>query len=204
VKNMHSKHSNFIHIRSQQAGFSLIELLVAMLISLTLIFACTALYSSLKSSISTAQNLAKAQESLRGSFYLMSRSLRQAKTFSFDGLSGAPNTELKVIYGTPPSGDEIYSCLGNTRDLDDEDIFFKKEDEDGLYCYDDGDVTKAGAQLIALGIEELHFIDSTGNNDDGVLVKMIIDGMPESMKTADGFSFTLALRQKILLDLAGE
>jgi len=195
---MHSNASNFIKTKTQQAGFTLIELMVSMLISLTLIFACTALYSSLKSSISSAQNLAYAQESLRSSFYILSRSLRQAGGFSISG------AELTTTYGPEATASNIYSCIGNDRILGDQDVFFKKEDQDGLYCYDDGDVDNA--QLIALDVSALQFEEI---NENGVKVFMEIAGMPESMQTtgdfpADktkGLTFTLALRQKILLDV---
>jgi len=200
VTNMHSKKTHFFKIKIQQAGFSLIELMVAMVISLTIIFACTALYSSLKSSISTAQDLATAQESLRNSFYLLSRSLRQAESFSIS------DAELTTTYGPEATVSNIYSCLGNDRILDNKDVFFKKEDRDGLYCYDDGDDTKAGAQLIGLGVSGLQFKKI---NENGVKVFMEIAGMPESMETTGdfpdvktkGLTFTLALRQKILSDL---
>lgn len=193
---MHSKHSNFIN---RQTGFSLIELLVAMLISLTLIFACTALYSSLKSSIQTAQKLATAQESLRGAFYLMSRSVRQANKIKGSGASGGGSfTEFTTTYGETPAGDNIYSCLGNTRASGDTDFFFS--DGAGLYC-DDG----SGPQLIALNIEELKFTPDSGTNGDGGLFNIKIAGMPKYLgdkKLAeDGLSFSLALRQKILLEL---
>jgi len=179
-----------------QAGFTLIELLIAMLISLILIFASTTLYSSLKSSTQTAQNLANAQESLRGAFYLLSRSVRQADTFTLNGASGAAATELTTTYGEIPAGNTIYSCLGNTRSLGDQDVF--SSDGTDLYCDDTAD--GSGAELIALDVSKIEFLNVTGNNDDGLTVNMIITGMPDSYST--GFSFTLALRQKILKDLA--
>lgn len=190
--------NNFNKKKAQQAGFSLIELLVAMVISLTLIFGCTALYRSLKSSMTTAQHLAEAQESLRGAFYLMSRSVYHAADFD---ISGAINTnqQLIVTYDPPPSG-ELYSCLGTPIASARTDIY--SSDGDGLYC-DDG----TGAQLIALDVEKLQF---EAINDNGIKVFMKITYMPESMTTSGAFpdpvqkglTFSLALRQKILLDLA--
>ncbi len=174
--------------KARQSGFTLVELMIAMLISLTLVFACTTLYSSLKNSIATAQGLATAQESLRSAFHLLSRSVRQAQ--SFDIVSGA----LVTSYGTPPSGSQIYSCLGNSVSGSTDTY---STDGDGLYC-DDG----SGAQLVALGVTDLQFSTITGTNDDGLKVTMQIEGMPASYIDAGGFSFTLALRQKILLELS--
>lgn len=171
----------------RQGGFTLVELMIAMLISLTLVFACTTLYSSLKNSIQIAQGLATAQESLRSSFYLMSRSVRQAE--SFDIVSGS----LVTSYGTPPSGSQIYSCLGNSVSGSTDTY---SSNGDGLYC-DDG----SGAQLVALDVTDLKFETITGTNDDGLKVKITIAGMPAT-SYPDGFTFTLALRQKILLELS--
>lgn len=169
----------------RQAGFTLIELMIAMFISLTLVFACTTLYSSLKDSIQVAQGLATAQESLRSSFYLMSRSVRQAQSF------GIVSGTLVTSYGTPPSDSQIYSCLGNSVSGSTDTY---SSDGDGLYC-DDG----SGAQRIALDVTEINFAEITGTNGTGLRVTMKIDGMPSSYD--DGLTFTLAVRQKILLEL---
>ncbi len=92
--------------------------------------------------------------------------------------------------GTPPAGSTAYSCLGNIIVSGSADTY--STDGDGLYC-DDG----SGAQLIALNVEELQFEKI---NDDGLKVRVEIDGIPASY--TDGITFTLALRQKILLDLS--
>jgi prepilin-type N-terminal cleavage/methylation domain-containing protein len=210
VKNMHSKNSDFFKKKPQQAGFSLVELLVAMLISLTLIFACTALYSSLKNSINTAQKLATAQESLRGSFYLLSRSVHQANSIAISGANNT-NQQLTVGYGEPPGGEEIYGCLGNKMESGSADTYLVDVDTEGephLYCDDDGIGIGSAAELIALDVTWLRFQNVTGNNEHGLIVKMKIEGMPEYLgdkKIGElGLSFPLALRQKILLELAEE
>ena len=180
---MRCKYRERFTSKARQAGFTLIELLIAMLISLTLVFACTTLYSSLKSSIMLAQNLATAQESLRGAFYLMSRSVRQAQSFTISG------AVLTTTYGAAPADSNIYSCLGNSVSGSTDTY---SSDGDGLYC-DDG----SGAQLIALDVTELQFEEisaASGTSDDGLKVTMKIDGLPSSYD--DGITFTLALRQR--------
>lgn len=194
---MRTNNSSLFKVTIRQAGFTLIELMIAMIISLVLVFACTTLYSSLKNSIAVAQDLGNAQESLRGAFHLMARSVRQAKTFTLVGASGAAATELRTIYGETPTGEMIYSCLGNPRSEDDEDVFFS--DVEGLYCDDDGIGSGAPAQLIALNVEEINFENISGNNDDGLNVRIKIAGMPDTY--SNGLSFKLALRQKILFEL---
>jgi prepilin-type N-terminal cleavage/methylation domain-containing protein len=194
VNEMQTKNLNVNKKKAQQAGFSLVELLVAMLISLTLIFACTALYSSLKSSIDTAQRLAKAQESLRGAFYLMSRSIRQAD--SFEITSGGA---LTMTYGPGLTGIEIYNCMGKSVSGS-TDTYYRSVDKE-LRCVDGPE-----NEAIALGVSYLQFTaisDASGTIiEDGLKVTMKIDGMPSSY--GDGLTFPLALRQKILLDLAEE
>jgi prepilin-type N-terminal cleavage/methylation domain-containing protein len=177
-----------LKMQARQAGFTMIELMIAMLMSLVLVFACTTLYSSLKSSILLAQDLSNAQESLRGSYYLMSRSIRQAETF--DIVSGA----LVTSYSEPPTGSNVYSCLGNSVSVAGSTDSYRSDGSD-LYC-DDG----SGEQLVALGVTEVNFATITGTNDDGLKVTMKVEGMLASY--SDGISFTLALRQKILLELA--
>ena len=195
---MQAKNLNF-NKKKAQVGFSLVELMVAMMISLTLIFACTALYSSLKSSMTTAQSVATAQESLRGAFYLMSRSVYQADSVSISGAT-TTNQELTVTYNPPPTG-LIYSCLGNSITSTATDTYLVDVDDDDqahLFC-DDG----TGAQLIALDVKTLNFttISDASGTINGLTVRMKIEGMPASLFDGGGLTFTLALRQKILLDL---
>ena len=73
------------------------------------------------------------------------------------------------------------------------------DDQAHLFC-DDG----SGAQLIALDINTLNFttISDASGTINGVTVTMKIEGMPASLLDDGGLTLTLALRQKILLDLA--
>lgn len=190
---MKYKRQNKFNKKAGQNGFSLIELMIAMMISLVLVFACASLYTSLKSTITISQNLAKVQESLRGSYYLLSRSIRQAESVTVSGAIGS-NQSLTVVYAEPPASGAIYNCLGNpiTASGDSETY---SSDGNGLYC-DDG----SGPQLIALDVERLGFSDPSGNNDTGLDVNIKVEGMPDSFGD-DGLFFKLALRQKILLEL---
>ncbi|MFQ3175862.1 MAG: prepilin-type N-terminal cleavage/methylation domain-containing protein [Psychromonas sp.] len=185
--------NNFNKKKTQQAGFSLLELLVAMVVSLMLIFACTTLYSSLKISMTTAQELGKTQESLRGAFYLMSRSVYQAESVT---ISGAGD-QLRVTYNPPLTGD-IYGCLGKPISTAGRTDTYSSNGA-GLFC-DDG----SGAELIALDIKNLNFtkINDASGTINRLTVTMKIEGMPASLFDDGGLTFILALRQKILLDLA--
>jgi len=189
---MHSKNSNFIKIKNQQAGFTLIELLIAMLISLTLIFACTTLYSSLKSSIAAAQRLANAQESFRGAYFLLSRSVYQADSIEVSGAT------LTVIHSRA-SAVNRYGCLGKKVSSASKETFYIDTDDDDLphlYC-DDGSVVDPSERLIALNINDLTPVKS---GDNGVIVTLKIDEVSGALGT-DGLTFNLALRQKVLTGL---
>ncbi|MCE2570087.1 PilW family protein [Motilimonas eburnea] len=168
-----------------QRGFTLIELLIAMLLGLVLILACTSVYSSLKSTLSTTRSLSEAQESLRGAFNLITRSVRQSDNISVSTLNGFG--ELLVSYNNISAGDQVVSCLGNTRINGTSDRFYSNGA--GLFC-DDG----IGNQLIALNVENFT-LQAIGT--EGVNVSIKVTGMPASLGT-DGITFTVALRQKIL------
>ena len=169
---------------NQQQGFSLIELLVAMLLSLVLVLACSSVYSSLRNTLNTTKALSEAQESLRGSFNLIARSVRQGDSIGIATLNGFG--ELRVTYQNIDVGDQVLSCLGNARSNGNSDRFYS--DGQGLYC-DDG----VANQLIALNVENFQL---QGLGTQGINVSIKITGMPASMP--NGLTFAVALRQKIL------
>lgn len=168
-----------------QNGFTLMELLIAMLLGLVLVLACTSVYGSLKGTLNTTRSLSEAQESLRGAFNLLTRSIRQSDSISLSTLNGFG--ELLVTYNNIAAGDQVVSCLGNTRINGTSDRFYS--DGAGLYC-DDG----IGNQLIALNVENFK-LQAVGT--EGVKVSIKVTGMPDTMGS-DGITFTVALRQKIL------
>ncbi|MCE0558822.1 prepilin-type N-terminal cleavage/methylation domain-containing protein [Motilimonas sp. E26] len=167
------------------SGFTLIELLIAMLLGLVLVLACSSVYGSLKNTLNTAKQLSEAQESLRGAFNLISRSVRQGDSIGISTLNS--QGELLVTYQDINTGDQVLSCLGNTRSNGNSDRFYS--DGKGLYC-DDG----IGNQLIALNVEKFQ-LQAIGT--EGVNVSIKVTGMPTNMGT-NGLTFTVALRQKIL------
>lgn len=166
------------------AGFTLIELLIAMLLGLVLVLACSSVYGSLKNTLNTTKSLSEAQESLRGAFNLISRSVRQGDSIGISTLNS--QGELLVTYQDINAGDQVLSCLGNTRSNGTSDRFYYNK---GLYC-DDG----IGNQLIALNVEKFQ-LQAVGT--EGVNVSIKVTGMPTNMGT-NGLTFTVALRQKIL------
>jgi len=183
----------------KQTGFTIVELLIAMVISLTLIFACTSVYSSLQNSISTSQNLSIAQESLRTAHYLMSRSVRQGWGIE---LSGATPTELSVVYGTEANDNVFFGCLGTNQTSGAKDTFYIEafNGTNHLFCTQNGN--KDDGEMIALNVTSLSASLATGNQK-GVSINLKIDGMPgKTIGTlgVDGITFILALRQRILIN----
>ncbi|RJG48477.1 PilW family protein [Motilimonas pumila] len=174
-----------LNIRKAQSGFTLIELMVSMAIGLTLVLACSSVYSSLKTAVTLTQQMSEAQESLRASFNLIARSVRQAGGLAKETMDG--KDRLRTTYDNIQTGDVVYSCLGNTRSNGTSDLFYLGDE--GLYCNDG-----IGNQLIALSVEKMT-VTPLGSN--GVTVQLYIDGMPASYGS-DGIAFTLAQRQKIL------
>ncbi|WP_022942594.1 PilW family protein [Psychromonas hadalis] len=196
----------------KQTGFSIVELLIAMVISLVLIFACASVYSSLQSSINVSQGLSNAQESLRGAHYLMSRSVRQGSGLAIV-VSGTTPTVV-ITYGEEASNNTFYGCLGTKQESSATDTFWVNEDSDNnkqLYCttkYTNiatgGVVTNT--EIVALDVQSLS-ATLAPTPQKGIDITLKIKGMPgktAGTMGADGFTFSLAMRQRILIDSGEE
>jgi prepilin-type N-terminal cleavage/methylation domain-containing protein len=188
----------------KQKGFSIVELIIAMAISLLLVFACTSVYSSLSASIDTSQRLSNAQESLRGAHYLLARSIRQGYGLSVSG--AVENQRIIVTYGTEADDNFFYGCLGKRQESGAIDTFYVSENinkKKHLYCE-----TRASAgapttnNIIALDVTYISASLATGTKK-GIDINLKIDGMPSGAigtMGVDGFTFSLAMRQRILID----
>lgn len=124
----------------RQSGFSLIELMIAITISLLLTAAVALLYTSSRSSARNQSDLARVQETGRNALYILTRSIRQAGYLSdptnwvnrsaifpdgsrpVQGVDGAstvpptPNDTLTVTYqgsGSAGVNERIFSCWGD-------------------------------------------------------------------------------------------
>ncbi|MCP5078154.1 MAG: prepilin-type N-terminal cleavage/methylation domain-containing protein [Psychromonas sp.] len=190
----------------KQTGFTLVELLIAMVISLTLILACASVYSSLQNSIMASQGLSNAQESLRTAHYLMSRSVRQGNSMTLSG--AGPARELIITYGKEAASNTFYGCLGTEQVSGSIETFSVRADSgiNHLYCSSKASTgATANRQVIAVGVNKLFADFDTNLTRKGVVVRLAITGMPGDATTpgnmaSDGFEFTLAMRQRILLD----
>lgn len=187
----------------KQDGFTIIELLIAMVISLTLIFACASVYTSLQNSISISQSLSNAQESLRTAHFLMSRSVRQGYGIELSGANGTIDRQMIITYGGPSAnGSVFHGCLGQQLPEGATDTYYigtDNENKKHLFC---ATKVNAGApvesEIIALYVQSLSASLATSPKK-GVDVNLAITGMPGDMET-NGYTFSLAMRQRILID----
>ena len=97
-----------------------------------------------------------------------------------------------ITYGKEANDNTIYGCLGDRQFSSATDTYEVQGRH--LYCND---------KPIALGVTSLSasIPTSGGVFQKGVDVTLKIEGMPENMK-ANGFTFSLAMRQRIVIDSA--
>ena len=90
-----------------QIGFSLIELMIAMVLGLVIVLGTASFYSTLRGTILEANRLERAQESLRIVSQIMGRSLHQG-----EAVTVATPQSLTVTYGSIQAGDVVLSLSG--------------------------------------------------------------------------------------------
>ncbi|HUQ10410.1 MAG TPA: prepilin-type N-terminal cleavage/methylation domain-containing protein [Steroidobacteraceae bacterium] len=124
--------------RRRAAGFSLVELMTAMLLSLLLIAATVSVFVSNKRVYGAAEGLGRIQESGRIAFELMARDIREA--------GGNPcDTRMKMV-----------NVLANTTDWW---ATFDADTDTGIFGFDDGGLTGSAAGTDAVQIQ---FFEDTG------------------------------------------
>src|SRR5690349_14504115 len=124
--------------RQRVRGFSLVELMTAMLLSMLLIAAAVSVFVSNKRVYSSTEGLARIQESARIAFELMSRDIREA--------GGNPcDVRMKVV--------NVLADTANWWALFDDDT------AKGLFGYDEGTLAGTTAGTDAINIQ---FFEDTG------------------------------------------
>ena len=107
--------------RNTQSGFSLIELMIAMSLSLLLILGIATVFSSLKNTSSYSQQLENTQEVLRFTNSTFSRAVHRADEMdvkSYTGSDGGTYQQLDLTFNldnldSSDTNDTYTSCLGN-------------------------------------------------------------------------------------------
>lgn len=167
-------------MHKKQAGYSLIELMIAMVISLTLMMGISTAYTSIKSLTLSTKNIENAQEVIRFSSRTFTRSLRQA-------------TQLPVGYpttlGVTQEAGSI-SCLGTRPAANYVETYSLQGEQ--LQC-DIG----SGAETILTGVENIQF------SINGKLVTVSVtpkaqEGNPNGEGPAKQINIDIALGSIIL------
>jgi type IV pilus assembly protein PilW len=137
---MKRRHSSALGLsgRKRAAGFSMVELMTAMLLSLLLVAAAVSVFVSNKRVYSSTEGLGRIQESARIAFELMSRDIREA--------GGNPcDVRMKIVnvLADTTSWWAAYDGVTNT----------------GLSGYNDGGLTGSAANTDAIRVQ---FFEDTG------------------------------------------
>lgn len=103
---------------NSQSGFSLIELMIAMTLSLLLILGIATIFSSLKNTSAYSQQLENTQEVLRFTNSIFSRAVHRADEMddkSYTGSDGNTYKQLDLTFNLDnlDAGETYTSCLGN-------------------------------------------------------------------------------------------
>lgn len=153
-------------IRKAQKGFTIVELLVAMAISIIVMAAVYSTYRSQQQSYIVQDQVAAAQQNLRAAMYVMTKDIRMAG-FDLDpndgdsfGVIDALGDSIKFTSDNGTSDSDYY---GNNVINPGETITYSMSGKN--LVRDAG----GGNQVVAENIEALGFAYSFDNNDDGII-----------------------------------
>lgn len=101
-----------------QSGFSLVELMIAMTLSLLLVLGIATIFSSLRNTLSYSKQLENTQEVLRFTNSIFSRAIHRADDMddkSYTGSDGSTYKQLDLTFNLAnlDTGESYSSCLGN-------------------------------------------------------------------------------------------
>ncbi|GKW49372.1 PilW family protein [Halomonas sp. NCCP-2165] len=170
---------------SHQGGFTLVELMVALVIGLLIVFGASQLFVTSKMSFNRMESLAERQESLRYFVDVVSLDIRSSgvETISDDNLN-----ELELGYTTRT--EDPYCVSGG--DL--VKVKYSYLDGDVLIDYDCGSGW-VGAQPIVSGLEDADFVHV--ESDDYVQVFLRFSPFPGETVADGSFEFWVANREGV-------
>ena len=144
--------------RSNQEGFTLVELIVAMAISLVVMAAIYSVYASQQQSYVVQDQIAATQQNLRGALYMMIKDLRMA---GFD-------PKASGLFGVTDAGEQTITFTSDK----DKDGDSTDTGETITYFLDSSNnlIRNAGStdQVVAEDIEAIAFAYSYDVADDGI------------------------------------
>jgi len=167
--------------KARQSGYTLLEMLVAMAVGLFLLAGVAMSYSAIKSTVRMTQELSDAQEVIRYTSQVFTRSVKQ--TSSEPVISAAPLTIQFQQYAN------VLSCQGTTPLVDYVETYAL---ENGFLTCDIGD--GSGAVKLLKGIEAINF----SYNDYLLSVIVKPNKMPAHFEA--GLQIDIATTQLILLE----
>ena len=139
--------------RNTQSGFSLIELMIAMSLSLLLILGIATVFSSLKNTSSYSQQLENTQEVLRFTNSIFSRAVHRA-----DEMSGGSTLTLTFNLVNLDTDEKFIDCRGEEKGLNEKYTETYSLENDELICTTKIDSTSVEAfSAIGSNIEALSF-----------------------------------------------
>ncbi|MGJ8693768.1 MAG: PilW family protein [Thalassotalea sp.] len=154
-----------------QNGFTLVELMIGLVISIIVVSGTIIAYSSISSTVSTSKELDNAQEVLRYSSHVFSRSLKQ--TGALPIIDGVDKITINQDSG-------VVACNGDTpvADYSEEYTFIRPN----LFC-DIGN----GPEVLITGVDNITYALATNS----VLITVTPIGLPENFP--DGIDINVAL-----------
>lgn len=180
-----------------QQGFTLIELMIALVISMILMAGVTTLYSTIKGVIQTSKNIENGLEVIRFTSQVFTRSLKQ--TFTIPTIS-AGGTQISLDQSA-----NTIACNGTSPVLDYTEIYTKVADDITLTCaltIPIGGVA-ADPQIILTRIEDISFSWLTNQAGDNRVVRITVTpeaqpGEPDGEGPAAAMDIDIALTRTIL------
>jgi hypothetical protein len=183
--------------RGHETGFTLVEILVALVLSTFILGVVAQVFLSGKSAFAEMQRFGQLQGEMRFVSDFLTRDIRGAESLSF--ASG----ELTVARTAGANGDR--DCLGNAKAANEviENIYRFDANLAAIVCESDGVTQPVLSRVTAL---QLVPVDGSLNNtpwDDalGVLVSVTIESGPPVAPRAHAFQFAIGLRNEIFASL---
>jgi prepilin-type N-terminal cleavage/methylation domain-containing protein len=165
IKKTDIKNKNKISPKNQQ-GFTLIELMIALVISMILMVGVTTLYSTIKGVIQTSKNIENGLEVIRFTSQVFTRSLKQ--TFTIPTIS-AGGAQISIDQSA-----NTIACNGTSPVLDYTEIYTKVVDDITLTCALTVGGIAADPQIILTRVEDISFSWLTNQAGDNRVVRITV------------------------------
>ncbi|WP_440054290.1 PilW family protein [Pseudoalteromonas sp. T1lg65] len=168
-------------------GFSLVELMVSVAIGTFLLLGIVMSYSAIKGTIASAQELASAQEVLRYTQQILSRSIKQTASMPTISANGLTITVQQDPFSP--------SCQGTVPTIDYDEVYTLRDNYLTCDIVDRATGTSLGVADLLRGVQALTF----SSRASGLLVDVTVT--PENVPTqfAGGIVISLAATRIIMV-----